>query len=218
MAIIECSPQYINLKKALLQLDLPKTLKVDLHDPYHVLTLGTQQLQLNFNTPEWQQLLNTKHPLLKAVGKPTTILDACAGLGKDGFILANAGFDITSTEENLLLYALLSQAVDHLKTDLNWKVLHQKAQLLFDQQSFDVIYLDPMFMTSKKAKPKKGMQFIQAIASANVFQDWESAYHAAHKRLVIKHDFKTSPISCLPKPSFNVGNAKKSRFDIYIKP
>ena len=96
-----CSPQYMNLKKSLLQLDLPKTLKVELHDPHHVLTLGTQQLQLNFNTPEWQQLLNTTHPLLKAVGKPTTILDACAGLGKDGFILANAGFDITSTEENL---------------------------------------------------------------------------------------------------------------------
>jgi 16S rRNA (guanine1516-N2)-methyltransferase len=218
MAIIECSSQYLSLKKQISQLDLPPTLQVNLHDPFHTLILDQQQLSLNFNAPEWQQILTTKHPLLKAVGTPTTILDACAGLGKDGFILANAGFEVTSTEENLLLYALLSQAVEHLETKLKWNVLHQKAQTLFSKPYFDVIYLDPMFMTSKKSKPKKNMQFIQSIASPTLFEDWESAYHATKKRLVIKHDHKLSPLTCLPKPSFSVSNAKKSRFDIYIKP
>ena len=88
--------------------------------------------------------------------------------------------------------------------------------MLFDQQSFDVIYLDPMFMTSKKAKPKKGMQFIQAIASATVFQDWESAYHAAHKKLVIKHDFKPAPLTIYQNLASMLA-IPKSRFDIYIK-
>ncbi|MDC3180552.1 class I SAM-dependent methyltransferase [Gammaproteobacteria bacterium] len=215
MASIESSPKYANLIPKIEQLNLPDDMHIMLQDPHHILTYQKQSLYLDLNTQK-QRLLKTSHPLLKACGEPTSVLDACAGLGKDGLILASAGFDVYSTEENLLLYLILEQAIKLLPS-LNWQVQHQKAQVHFVEQNFDIIYLDPMFMTSTKSKPKKGMQFIQTIATKTSFEDWNQAYHAAKKRLVIKHDHKTPPIATLPKPTFEVSSAKKSRFDVYLK-
>jgi 16S rRNA (guanine1516-N2)-methyltransferase len=216
MAHIIANPPYEELGQQLLALSLPKNMSITLSNPHHSIQIDNQHFCLEFNNSSWQKLLKSPHPLLKAIGKPTQVLDACAGLGKDGYILAANGHQVTSSEENLLLYSLLSQAVEQINMPLKWQVLHTKAQELF-QNEFETIYLDPMFMTKSKAKPKQSMQIIQLIAQSTPFQDWNMAYDAAKKRLVIKHDHKSPHVSSLPKPSFVVHSAKKSRFDVYIK-
>ena len=187
----------------------------------HSIQFGNQSMQLNYGLKEYQGLLDSPHPLLTAVGKTRgTLLDACGGLGKDSFILAHHYFDVTTCEINLLIYILLSQAVDQYtqQCPLKWQTTHQQAQNLMTPNCYDIVYLDPMFQEKRSAKPKQGMQLLQIAADKTPFQDWELAWKSAKKRLVIKQHAKSSIITALPSPSHQVKGKRNIRYDVYVKP
>ena len=175
-----------------------------------------------------KNLNNSRELLIQAIGKASSIIDATAGLGKDAFILASAGYLVTLLERTPLLYELLQdgfhRAASHapiaptlarmtlIKTDSQ----HYLSSLISEQYP-DVIYLDPLFpIRQKSAKVKKEMVFIQAIAEKENDNNHllEIALHRAKKRVVVKRHRLSTPLDNI-QPSFSIAG-KSTRFDIYL--
>ncbi|UTC24475.1 class I SAM-dependent methyltransferase [Candidatus Comchoanobacter bicostacola] len=215
---ITATPKYQTLKQEIEQSNsTPKELTLHLKDPHHEVVLDNCTFKLDFKKAKWRSMtMNTDHPLLRAIGRDDHILDAFGGLGKDGWIIANQAKQVTTCEHQIVLFSILNQAAQHHSLT-NWKILHQDGHKLFDQ-NFDVIYLDPMFEHTNTAKPKIEMQVIRLLAHMLPETDWKKAYQCAKKRLIIKQNYKSPILGCLPKPSYQVTNGKKSRYDVYIKP
>lgn len=115
------------------------------------------------------------------MGKTVKILDATAGLGHDGLLLAWLGAEVTLLERHPVLFALLestlAQAKQHpvlTKVADRIQVLHVESEQFLatiEQDQFDVIYLDPMFpnrdanqkQEKKQAQVKKQMQLLHML-------------------------------------------------------
>ena len=191
-----------------------------LDETQHKLLFNQETFELNYFASNYQRLLGSQHPLLKAIGtNPGSILDACGGLGKDSFILVHKGHTITTCESNLIIYTLLEQAIKKycISNDIQWMCIHANCQEVMKKQVFDTIYLDPMFTIARSAKPKLSMQMIQQLAKDEPFTDWDLAWTSCKKRLVIKHHQKTPSIETLPKPNICIKGKRNVRYDIYIK-
>jgi 16S rRNA (guanine1516-N2)-methyltransferase len=178
--------------------------------------------------------------LAKAVGlnkhSPMHVLDATAGLGRDAFILASMGCQVTMLEQSLVIYSLLADGLKRAEviedTELQQTIrnmsLHQvKAQDWFteitqgQQIRPDVIYLDPMFPPrNKTANVKKDIALLQEILG---FEEDSSelialACDCAKHRVVVKRpgkkpDKKASSDGL--KPSFVVPG-KTAHFEVFI--
>ncbi|MCI0749637.1 MAG: class I SAM-dependent methyltransferase, partial [Nevskiales bacterium] len=100
-----------------------------------------------------------RQPLARAVGldrhRDLRILDATAGLGRDGFILAALGARVTMIERHPIVAALLHDArrralarPETSDAAARTEVVKTEASQYLAQAipgTFDVIYLDPMF-------------------------------------------------------------------------
>ncbi len=175
--------------------------------------------------------------IAKAVGiKPKifpSVLDLTAGLGKDAFVLASLGCQVTLVERHPLVFDALQQgfltALRHAKQEdpVLLSILQRMTVLNEDGITFlkspekiqhQVIYLDPMFPErTKSAAVKKDMVLLQAMVggdedSAILFQE---ALQAPVSRIVVKRPKRAAPL-CDTKPSL-VFQGQSSRFDVYPK-
>ena len=194
-------------------------IKLILDNP-HTLIFNSQSFILNYRDRYYQSLLKTQHPLLSAIGQQSgSLLDACGGFGKDSFILAHQGLQVTTCEENPIIAILLQQAVQNYcqKYPLSWRARQGPSQQAMKPSSFDIVYLDPMFQVNRTAKPKLSMQIIQSLSSSKPFFDWKLAWETAVSRLVIKQHQKSPIIDALPKPNMQIKGKQNIRYDIYIK-
>ena len=101
------------------------------------------------------------------------IIDATAGLGRDSFILAALGFNVTMLERSPVIHQLLQDGLDkarHTLPDIigRMQLIHADAidwlANLKDDRRPDVVYLDPMFPDRKKsASVKKEMVLMQEL-------------------------------------------------------
>lgn len=200
------------------------------------------RIWVDFSTKKWQYRLARIHQerLVKAMGKmkaadclKTRIIDGTGGLGRDSFILAGAGFQVTIFERNPIIAALLS---DGLKRALQEPAIQQIAKriclikkdflffLLFSSTMAevnppDIIYLDPMFVeTNSKALVKKELQMIQQIVGKehDGNQLFAMAMKHARKRVVVKRATNGDWLTPHP-PSYSTAG-KTIRFDIYLAP
>ncbi|MCU4675127.1 class I SAM-dependent methyltransferase [Catenovulum sp. 2E275] len=176
-----------------------------------------------------------KEVIARAVGiKPNyrpSVLDATAGLGRDGFVLAALGCQVTWLERNSAVAALLYDGLARAKQDSEiggW--VAQRLKLIYgsalDEQNIlaslaadkpDVVYLDPMYPHKKKsAAVKKEMKVFQSLVGADLDSDGllVSAKKIALKRIVVKRPDYAEPLNN-EKPDFTV-DSKKHRFDIYL--
>ena len=213
---------YASKKTQLEQCSLPGSadIIITLDSGGHRVQFQQQQFQLDYAANEFQSLLSSQHPLLTAIGKTRgSLLDACGGLGRDSFIMAHSGFEVTTCEVSLIIYTLLEQAVAHYSTlnSLKWETVHSSAQDIMYSQAYDIVYLDPMFQEKRSAKPKQNMQLLQIAADQSPFHEWKSAWLCAKKRLVIKQYSNSTPVPELPAPSYQVKGKRNIRFDVYIK-
>lgn len=183
--------------------------------------------RVDFMTPELQQRAKRAsiktEIIAKAVGlKPGVrlrILDATAGIGRDSFILACLGCQVTLLERSPVLAILLQDAlrhVSHLPLSLHYSEATDYLQHC-DATIFDVIYLDPMFPEKTKAAlVKKDMQILQGLVGAD--EDSEALFDAALKtgvkRVVVKRP-KTAPPLGAQAPSHQV-LSQSYRFDVYL--
>lgn len=174
-------------------------------------------------------------PLTKACGlnkHPTwTIFDATAGLGRDAFVLASLGAQITLCEQNAVLYGLLADAIqrglhEEVTQDMvkNMYCLHRNAIHYLaelhreaDKQCPDVIYLDPMYPDRKKsAKIKKEMQILQQLVGHSGDEEklFEEALKTAKHRVVVKRPKTAEPIK--NKPASYTVSSVNTRYDVYV--
>lgn len=170
--------------------------------------------------------------IAKAVGIKSgirpTILDVTAGLGKDAFVLATLGCEVTMVERSPIVYALLADGLK--RAELNYEImdiiasmqLHCANSIEYLQQceAPQVVYVDPMFPHSAKtASVKKEMLIFRDIVGDDVDagQLLAQALETAQARVVVKRPRK-APIIEVPglalKPSY-VLEGKSSRYDIY---
>lgn len=170
-------------------------------------------------------------PLARAAGLKSgvrpSIVDATAGLGIDGFILASLGCKVTMIERSSVIGALLNDGLQRAASHPATKdIVIQRLQLLIGNSREIIttlpeqpatIYLDPMYPHSNKsALNKKEMRIIRALVGDD--QDaaalLESALQIATNRVVVKRP-KGAPELNARRPT-HIVEMKNSRFDVYL--
>ena len=160
------------------------------------------------------------------------VLDATAGLGRDAFILASMGCQVTMLEQSVIIYSLLGDGLRRMETleDEELKSIigsmslyHAKAQNWFAEiiqgktAKPDVIYLDPMFPPgNKNTNVKKDISLLQEILGFDEDSHTlvEAAKSCAKHRVVIKRPGnKVSKGGA--KPSFVVPG-KTVHFEVFV--
>ncbi|WP_435236730.1 class I SAM-dependent methyltransferase [Psychromonas sp. PT13] len=169
--------------------------------------------------------------IAKAVGlKPGSIqidvIDATAGLGRDAFVLASLGCNVTLVERSPVAAALLEDGLERAYMDFEigeWMQQRMKFQFgsgyeFLKNNETDVVYLDPMFPHKKKsALVKKEMRVFQGVVGADLDADdlLDVALKAARYRVVVKRpDY--APFLNDKKPTMSI-KTKKNRFDVYVR-
>lgn len=156
------------------------------------------------------------------------IIDATAGLGRDSFILATLGFNVTMLEKSPIIHALLEDALQRAKQSSEDSPCHRMTLIHADALTWlpentdkkpDVIYLDPMFPQRKKsAAVKKDMQILNNLLGhdEHISVLIETSLACATKRVVVKRPrlaAETTP----KQPDFSL-EGSSTRFDIYLVP
>lgn len=170
--------------------------------------------------------------IAKAVGvqsgvKPS-VLDATAGLGKDAFVLASLGCELTLIERQPIIATLLEDGLARAMLDVEVATIAQRMQLLkgnaidliktWQDAPPQVIYVDPMFPhRDKSALVKKEMRLFRSLVGDDMDASelLTEALSLASHRVVVKRPRK-APIIEGATPSFSL-EGKSSRYDIYAK-
>lgn len=171
-----------------------------------------------------------KELLARALGaKPKDkmkILDATAGLGRDAFLLAWLGYELSIAERSDTIYLLLADGLKRaamhplLKTACARIHLYHADAIDLTQTAnakFDIIYLDPMFpLRKKKALVKKEMIILQTIIKndADTGQLFAQALACAAYRVVVKRP-RLAAFLAEKQPDFSL-TGRSSRFDVYL--
>jgi len=174
-----------------------------------------------------------KQSLAKAVGiKPgwrPTIIDATAGLGRDGFVLASLGCHVTMLERHPVVAELLKDGIKRAALHSETTKIVQTAikfipgqaaniiDALAEDQCADVIYLDPMFPhRDKSALIKKEMRLFQTMVGIDedVSILFEAALKSAKKRVVVKRPNSGRGLQGMDPHLVITG--KSTRYDIYF--
>tara|TARA_R110000868_G_scaffold10639_4_gene51618 strand:+ start:18633 stop:19298 length:666 start_codon:yes stop_codon:yes gene_type:complete len=180
----------------------------------------------------FQQGIGKSEPLAKAIGVKKnnipTVLDVTAGMGRDAFVIACCGCQVTLLERSSVLVSLLQDAMQRARQDENLTPIIERMQLIeADSIQYlnqltekpDVIYLDPMYPDRKKsALVKKEMRIIRELVGND--QDVESLFNAAlekaEKRVVVKRP-KLAGFIGDKEPTHQI-TGKTTRFDVYLIP
>lgn len=174
--------------------------------------------------------------IAKAVGVKAgvypRVLDATAGMGKDSFVLATLGCELTMIERSPVVYLLLQdglqralefareQDAELLHVINRMQLLGQDSRIYLEslsaEQFPDVIYLDPMFPERQKtADVKKEMAAFHSVVGKDEDADALLPLALTHVnyRVVVKRPRK-APFLNNQVPSYQL-EGKSSRFDIY---
>ena len=172
----------------------------------------------------------TGQMIAKAVGvqpgvRPR-VLDATAGLGRDGFVLASLGCSVTLIERQPLIAALLEDGLARAAGDRDVGPIVAQMRLLtgnaielmnaWQGEPPQVIYLDPMFPhRDKSALVKKEMRLFRPFVGDDLDAPalLQAALALASHRVVVKRPRK-APIIDGAKPAYAL-EGKSSRYDIY---
>lgn len=192
--------------------------------------------------PDWiGQLPRLKRATIKTelaaracqVEQQPLIIDATAGMGHDGLLLARLGASVTLVEQHPVVWALLLSAMQQAQSNVHLAKISQRMQLVYAdavdwlaahsvQQQADVVYLDPMFPKPEqpdKQQPlvKKEMQILQKLfsASTDAGDTLLAPARQAAKRVIVKRP-KLAPALAGSAPDHQwLGDA--CRFDGYFQ-
>ncbi|MEE4915535.1 class I SAM-dependent methyltransferase [Pseudomonas alliivorans] len=174
----------------------------------------------------------TGQMIAKAVGiqpgiRPS-VLDATAGLGKDAFVLASLGCEMSLIERQPIIAALLEDGLSRGRHDRDVGSIIGQMRLLtgnsielireWQGEPPQVIYLDPMFPHREKtALVKKEMRLFRPLVGDDMDAPalLEAALALATHRVVVKRPRK-APCIDGPRPGYAL-DGKSSRYDIYPK-
>lgn len=171
-------------------------------------------------------------PLARAVGMKAgyspEVVDATAGLGRDGFVLASLGCRVVLVERSPVVAALLEDALARARQDaLIGAWVQGRLQLVQAEGAAylrglpagrrpDVVYLDPMFPERRKsALVKKEMRLFRELVGTDPDAPalLAAALACARRRVVVKRPKNAPPLQG-PEPSGAVVSPN-TRYDIY---
>ena len=171
--------------------------------------------------------------LARACGSDLTglnVLDACAGYGSDGLLLAQLGARVCLVERDRLIWMLLHHRAQHMPRteticDEARNVL--QGRLSDDDSSsaktWDVVLLDPMFPPiTKKALPNRGLQHLRQLTENSLVGNAKAeeelpellalAKARCSGRVVIKRRLKDRVTG---RADWQI-SGKSVRFDVYL--
>ena len=161
-------------------------------------------------------------------GVKASVVDATGGLGRDAFVLASLGCQITLIERSSIISALLTDGLRRGRADnevseiaLRMNLISGDSKSVMDRLTkegnrSDVVYLDPMFPhREKSALVKKEMRLFQDLLGNDTDADalLEPALKLAIYRVVIKRP-KGAPDLGGKEPTYRL-EGKACRYDIH---
>ena len=192
---------------------------------------GGKPVRVDFTGGKAAWRLGQPELVARAVGAPKhlplRVMDATAGLGRDAFVLASKGCQVTLYERHPVVHALLE---DGLRRAMNHPATREiaarmslvgqdAAEVLSDEATVspDVVYIDPMFPPRRKSGlVKKDMRLFHELveADSDSARLLERARRRARRRVVVKRPRKGEPLDSKP-PDFSV-SGRSVRFDVYL--
>lgn len=191
-----------------------------------------QGIQINFESGKYEHRrkfgggksqLIAKACAIRSTHSNLTLFDATAGLGRDAFVLATLGADVTLCERQPEIAALLDDALFRYYQDTSTDSQKAKLSLIYGNaieylqtHKFDVIYLDPMFPERKKsALVKKEMRILHDLVGDDSDSDQllNTALAAANKRVVVKRPIHAPTLTMMRPAQVYLG--KTCRYDVY---
>ncbi|OAN90810.1 class I SAM-dependent methyltransferase [Sulfitobacter geojensis] len=159
-------------------------------------------------------------------GKTPTIIDATAGLGRDAFLLASLGAEVTLIERSDKMHALLEQGMQRAAVEGGqlreiidrMTLLKGDAKDLLPDLSGESILIDPMHPPRKSnALVKQELRQVREIVGSD--EDAADlvrvALANATKRVVLKWPAKADPIEGI-RPCTHQILGKSTRYDVFM--
>ena len=159
-------------------------------------------------------------------GKTPSIIDATAGLGRDSFLLASLGAQVTMIERSDIMHELLSDGMaraaatdeDYAAIIGRMTLLHGDAKDLIPTISADAILIDPMHPPRKNsALVKRELRQVREIVGTDedAADLLRVALAHAGQRVVLKWPAKGNPIEGLRAWSHQI-IGKSTRYDVWM--
>lgn len=140
--------------------------------------------------------------LVSLLGKsPKTILDTTMGLASDSLVMAAVGNQVTALESQDMIFQVVSRGLASYQTDdkqlekamRSIKAIKSDSLSFLKSQadnSFDIIYADPMF--SETIKESENLEAIKPLANGSrLTEEWlNEAKRVAREKIIIKAHFR----------------------------
>lgn len=168
--------------------------------------------------------------LPKAVGMKgginPMVVDATAGLGRDAFLLASLGAEVTLIERSPDMHKLLEGGLARAReaggvaadTINRMTLLYGDAKDLLPTLAPEVILVDPMHPPrNKTALVKNEMRLIREIVGTDEdsVELMTLALTTASKRVVLKWPQRANPMEGIRPPSHQI-SGKSTRYDVFM--
>ncbi len=159
-------------------------------------------------------------------GKTPQVIDATAGLGRDSFLLASLGAQVTMIERSTRMHELLKAGIEDARLQggvfadiiARMTLLHGDAKDLLPTLSGEAILIDPMHPPRKTtALVKQELRQVREIVGTDedAADLMRVALKHARQRVVLKWPAKGDPIEGIPSCSHQI-LGKSTRYDVFM--
>lgn len=159
-------------------------------------------------------------------GSIPSIVDATAGLGRDAFLLATLGAQVTLLERSPQVHDLLRDALARAAAEgpelaavvARMTLLQGDARDLLPGLRADTVIVDPMHPPrTNSAIVKQEMRLLRELVGTDpdALQLMQAALAADCKRVVLKWPLRGQPLEGLRKPSHSI-TGKTVRYDVFM--
>jgi 16S rRNA (guanine1516-N2)-methyltransferase len=154
------------------------------------------------------------------------VVDATAGLGRDAFLLASLGANVTLIERAPQIHALLEDGLARAsaaggaaaEVAARMTLVLGDAKQLLPEMVAEVVLVDPMHPPrGNSALVKKKMRLLRDIVGSDedALELMQAALQAASKRVVLKWPLRAAPMAELAPPSHQI-RGKTTRYDVFM--
>ena len=159
-------------------------------------------------------------------GQTPRIVDATAGLGRDSFLLASLGAEVTLIERSKHMHRLLEDGLSRAQDAgaafrgiiSRMTLVHGDAREVLPTLSTDVVLVDPMHPPRRNsALVKIEMRQLREIVGADpdAYEIMQAALKVANKRVVLKWPLRADPMPDLKAYSHQI-LGKSTRYDVFM--
>ncbi len=159
-------------------------------------------------------------------GTVPTIIDATAGLGRDAFMLATLGAQVTLLERSRQVHDHLRDALARAAAEnpdlaavvARMTLISGDARELLSGLRADAVIVDPMHPPrTNSAEVKQEMRLLRELVGTDpdAFELMQAALATDCKRVVLKWPLRAAALAGLRKPSHSIGG-KTVRYDVFM--